>query len=117
MYSLLDCGGLHGHVKVAPNDGTVYVPNKSCGGNQAVAVSEDGGTTWSVRKDPASTAGDSDPSVGVGAKGTVYMGYQAADGTPRRRREPRQGQDLDGRPERRREPRRAQHRLPGRRGR
>ncbi len=83
MYSLLDCGGLHGHVKVAPNDGTVYVPNKSCGGNQAVAVSEDGGTTWSVRKDPASTAGDSDPSVGVGAKGTVYMGYQAADGTPR----------------------------------
>jgi hypothetical protein len=83
MYSLLDCGGLHGHVKVAPNDGTVYVPNKSCGGNQAVAVSEDGGTTWSVRKDPASTAGDSDPSVGIGAKGTVYMGYQAADGTPR----------------------------------
>ena len=71
MYSLLDCGGLHGHVKVAPNDGTVYVPNKSCGGNQAVAVSEDGGTTWSVRKDPASTAGDSDPSVGIGAKGTV----------------------------------------------
>jgi hypothetical protein len=70
-------------VKVAPNDGTVYVPNKSCGGNQAVAVSEDGGTTWSVRKDHASTAGDSDPSVGVGAKGTVYMGYQAADGTPR----------------------------------
>jgi len=83
MYSLLDCGGLHGHVKVAPNDGTVYVPNKSCGGNQAVAVSEDGGTTWSVRKNPASTAGDSDPSVGIGAKGTVYMGYQAADGTPR----------------------------------
>jgi len=82
MYSLLDCGGLHGHVKVAP-DGTVYVPNKGCGGNQAVAVSEDGGTTWSVRKDPASTAGSSDPSVGIGAKGTVYMGYQAADGTPR----------------------------------
>ena len=82
MYSLLECGGLHGHVKVAP-DGTVYVPNKGCGGNQAVAVSEDGGTTWSVRKDPASTAGNSDPSVGIGANGTVYMGYQAADGTPR----------------------------------
>jgi len=82
IYSLLDCGGLHGHVKVAP-DGTVYVPNKGCGGNQAVAVSEDGGTTWSVRKNPASTAGSSDPSVGIGANGTVYMGYQAADGTPR----------------------------------
>lgn len=82
MYSLLDCGGLHGHVKVA-TDGTVYVPNKGCGGNQAVAVSEDGGTTWSVRKNPSSTAGSSDPSVGIGANGTVYMGYQAADGTPR----------------------------------
>jgi hypothetical protein len=82
MYSLLDCGGLHGHVKVAP-DGTVYVPNKGCGGNQAVAVSEDGGTTWNVRKNPSSTAGSSDPSVGIGANGTVYMGYQAADGTPR----------------------------------
>ena len=39
MYSLLDCGGLHGHAKVAP-DGTVYVPNKGCGGNQGVAVSD-----------------------------------------------------------------------------
>ena len=82
MYSLLDCGGLHGHVKVAP-DGTVYVPNKGCGGNQAVAVSEDGGTSWNVRKNPSSTAGSSDPSVGIGANGTVYMGYQAADGSPR----------------------------------
>lgn len=82
MYSLLDCGGLHGHVKVAP-DGTVYVPNKGCGGNQAVAVSEDNGLTWSVRKNPSSTPGDSDPSVGVGAGGTVYMGYQNSDGTAR----------------------------------
>jgi hypothetical protein len=82
MYSLLDCGGLHGHVKVAP-DGTVYVPNKSCGGKQGVAVSEDGGTSWSLRTNPASTAADSDPSVGIGANGTVYLGYQAADGTPR----------------------------------
>jgi hypothetical protein len=82
MYSLLDCGGLHGHVKVAP-DGTVYVPNKGCGGNQAVAVSEDGGTSWSVRKDPQSTPGDSDPSVGIGSDGTVYMGYQNSDGSAR----------------------------------
>ncbi|GAA2494603.1 sialidase family protein [Streptomyces longisporus] len=82
MYSLLDCGGLHGHVKVAP-DGTVYVPNKGCGGNQAVAVSEDNGLTWSVRKNPSSTPGDSDPSVGIGAGGTVYMGYQNSDGTAR----------------------------------
>ncbi|MGN6687050.1 MAG: sialidase family protein [Actinomycetales bacterium] len=82
MYSLLDCGGLHGHVKVAP-DGTVYVPNKGCGGNQAVAVSEDNGASWTVRKVPTSTPGDSDPSVGIGANGTVYFGYQNSDGTPR----------------------------------
>ncbi|MFJ8196924.1 hypothetical protein [Streptomyces sp. NPDC096152] len=82
MYSLLDCGGLHGHVKAAP-DGTVYVPNKGCGGHQAVAVSEDNGLTWTVRDNPSSTPGDSDPSVGVGAGGTVYMGYQNSDGTAR----------------------------------
>ena len=80
MYSLLDCGGLHGHVKVAP-DGTVYVPNRGCGGNQGVAVSEDNGLTWSVRKVPTSTPGDSDPSVGIGSDGTVYFGYQNSDGT------------------------------------
>lgn len=82
IYNVLTCGGLHGHVKVAP-DGTVYVPNKGCGGNQAVAVSTDNGLTWTVRPDPASTAGDTDPSVGIGANGTVYMGYQNSDGHAR----------------------------------
>src|SRR5207244_3088876 len=32
------CGGLHGHVEVAPA-GTVYLPNNSCGGAGAVVVS------------------------------------------------------------------------------
>jgi hypothetical protein len=81
MYNLTQCGGLHGHVKVAP-DGTVYVPNKSCGGHQAVAVSGDNGTTWTVHQLPASTPGDTDPSIGIGAGGSVYFGYQNADGTP-----------------------------------
>ncbi|MFG2054363.1 sialidase family protein [Micromonospora sp. NPDC048930] len=80
MYTLLDCGGLHGHVKVSPKDGTVYVPNKGCGGSQAVAVSEDNGLTWQVRPVPSSLPADSDPSVGVAADGTVYFGYQNADG-------------------------------------
>jgi hypothetical protein len=80
MYTLLDCGGLHGHVKVSPKDGTVYVPNKGCGGNQAVAVSDDNGLTWQVRKVPTSLPADSDPSVGIGSDGTVYFGYQNADG-------------------------------------
>jgi hypothetical protein len=82
MYSLLDCGGLHGHVKVAP-DGTAYVPNKGCGGNQGVAVSSDNGTTWDLQKVPASTPGDSDPSIGLANDGTAYFGYQNSDGTPR----------------------------------
>ncbi|HEX7956620.1 MAG TPA: sialidase family protein, partial [Pyrinomonadaceae bacterium] len=57
MWTLVQCGGLHGHIKVAP-DGTVYVPNKSCGGQQGVAVSEDNGLTWSIRTVPGSTPGD-----------------------------------------------------------
>jgi len=68
-------------VKVAP-DGTAYLPNKGCGADQAVVVSKDDGSTWSVRHVPGSTPGDSDPSVGVGANGTVYFGYVGADGKP-----------------------------------
>ncbi len=80
-YSLLDCGGLHGHLKVAP-DGTAYLPNKACGDSAAVVSSTDNGTTWNVHKIPGSSPGDSDPSVGVGANGTVYTGYVGSDGRP-----------------------------------
>jgi PKD repeat protein len=75
---------IHGHVKVAP-DGTVYLPNQSCGGGQAVAVSTDAGTTWTVHTIPGSlpmspaiapaTFDSSDPSVGIASDGTVYFGY------------------------------------------
>lgn len=82
IYSLLDCGGLHGHVKVAP-DGTVYVPNKGCAGQQGLALSTDNGTTWAVRKVPGSLAGNSDPSIGVGANDTIYFGYANGDGHAR----------------------------------
>ncbi|MGH3499128.1 MAG: sialidase family protein [Nocardioidaceae bacterium] len=81
-YNLNQCGGLHGHIMVGP-DGTAYLPNKSCGSNQAVVVSTDNGTTWTIRKDPASTSGDSDPGVAVGARGSVYLGYVGSDGVPR----------------------------------
>jgi hypothetical protein len=76
------CGGLHGHVKVGP-DGTVYVPNKGCGGKQGVVVSEDNGLTWSIRTVPGSTNGAWDPSVGIASDGTVYFGYDDGDGHPR----------------------------------
>lgn len=75
IYSLLSCGGLHGHVKVAP-DGTVYVPNRACGSNSAVVVSTNNGTSWSVRPIqngavPRSGASD-DPAVAIDKTGRVY---------------------------------------------
>ena len=76
------CGGIHGHVKVAP-DGTVYVPNRSCDAHQGVAVSTDNGMTWAVHEIPGSTAGDTDPSVGIGSDGTAYFGYENGDHHPR----------------------------------
>jgi len=82
MWTLVQCDGLHGHIKVAP-DGTVYVPNKSCGGKQGVAVSEDNGLSWSIRTVDGSVAGDTDPSVGIGSDGTVYFGYADGDGHAR----------------------------------
>ncbi|MCA1815015.1 MAG: exo-alpha-sialidase, partial [Acidobacteria bacterium] len=87
---LQTCGGIHGHVKVAP-DGTVYVPNRSCGSNQGVLVSQDNGITWEVRTvadtDPTTATYDSisdhwDPAVDVGSSGTLYFGYDNGDGTP-----------------------------------
>ena len=82
MYTLAQCGGLHGHIKVA-SDGTVYVPNKSCGGTQGLVVSKDNGLTFTVHPVTGSTPGSSDPSVGIGAKGRVYFGYVDANSHPR----------------------------------
>jgi hypothetical protein len=94
IYQALQCTGIHGHVKVAP-DGTVYVPNRSCGGKASVVASNDNGVTWAVRPaPPSSTTGFLvDPSVGIGvnnvgkpngqASNTIYLGYQADNGHPR----------------------------------
>jgi PKD repeat protein len=93
MYTTADCGGLHGHLKVAP-DGTVYVPNNACGGTdlvnhvdgtQAVIVSGDNGITWSIRPIPLSTtksAHDGSVAVATDSK-TIYEGFQSGDGHPR----------------------------------
>lgn len=88
-------GGIHGHVKVAP-DGTVYVPNSSCGtvGTAGVAVSTDNGITWTENNVFNSTSSQ-DPSVGIGQNNvgkpagnlngtnTVYLGYVDGDGHPK----------------------------------
>jgi hypothetical protein len=100
MFSIADCSGLHGHIKIG-HDGTAYVPDRGCGGalpyhtgpnaRQALIVSENNGITWSIRpvqmaNSPitGSTRTDRDPSVAVSRDSkTVYFAYQAADGTSR----------------------------------
>ena len=79
MYTLADCGGLHGHVKIGP-DGSAFVPNRNCGGKQAVVVSENNGVTWSIREVPDSTSASRDPSVAIGRDGTLYFAYQDGSG-------------------------------------
>jgi hypothetical protein len=81
IYSLLDCGGLHGHVAVGP-DGTTYVPNHTCGSTSAAAVSTNNGLSWSVKPVPGTTPSDADPSVAVGSNNTAYFAYVGADGKP-----------------------------------
>jgi hypothetical protein len=81
IYISQQCGGLHGHIKVGP-DGTAYVPNKDCGGQQGVVVSEDNGITWTVRTVPNSLAANSDPSVAVGKNNRVYLSFADNDNHP-----------------------------------
>lgn len=77
------CGGLHGHVKVSPKDGTVYLPNNNCGGDGAVVVSEDNGISWDIRhvrnNSIDTVSGNSDPAVGIDSNGRVYFAIANAD--------------------------------------
>jgi hypothetical protein len=77
MYAFTECVAIHGHVKVSPVDGTVFVPNNNCNGEGAVAVSEDNGQTWSVRPVRSSTtdtaSGHCDPAVAIDASNRVYF--------------------------------------------
>jgi hypothetical protein len=82
-----ECDGLHGHVKVSPKDGTVFLPNNNCGaGGGAVVVSEDNGVTWQIRpvKNATfqTTSGASDPAVGIDNNGRVYFAMANADASP-----------------------------------
>ncbi len=83
IYPISSCTGLHGHLKVSPADGTVYVPDRACGnvpilngGNAAVVVSGDNGITWSIRpvqngSDPNTGATD-DPALAIDSAGKIY---------------------------------------------
>src|SRR5206468_4686044 len=70
------CGGLHGHVHVAPN-GTAWLPVKSCGGTQGGALSTDGGTTWNEFLVTGSRPqiNGADPSVAIDSNNTAYFCY------------------------------------------
>jgi hypothetical protein len=81
VYLITDCGGLHGHIRTAP-DGTLYLPNKDCGGEIGVHVSTDSGATWTKHTVPGSLAANSDPWVDVGPNGVVYLGWVDGDHFP-----------------------------------
>ncbi|MBK5307956.1 MAG: exo-alpha-sialidase [Frankiaceae bacterium] len=84
-YTTAECqlGGIFGHIKSDPHDGTVYLPPRYCPDLSAeeyqtgVSVSTDNGLTWEIREVPGSVYGDAGhPSVGIGRKdGYVYMGW------------------------------------------
>ncbi len=80
-YTLQQCGGLHGHVRVGP-EGNVYLPNKSCGTTQGLAISKDAGRTWSVSPVTGAAVGATDPSVAADRAGNVFFGYVGGDGKP-----------------------------------
>ena len=91
IYTMVQCGGLHGHLRVAP-DGTAVIPNQDCGPstdvanaggtftNQAAVVTTNNGLSWTVDVIPGSHASlRSDPSVAFDKAGTMFFGYE--DGT------------------------------------
>ena len=76
------CGGLHGHLRAAP-DGTMYIPDKSCGTKQGGSFTTDTSTTpWTEFSIPNSAAGgadNSDPSIALDANNTVYFCYMNSE--------------------------------------
>jgi hypothetical protein len=70
------CGGLHGHIHVAP-DGTAWLPVNQCHGLQGGVFSTDGGTTWNTFTIPNAVSQEqgADPSIAIDADSTIYYAY------------------------------------------
>src|SRR6202045_2889026 len=70
------CGGLHGHIHVAP-DGTAWLPVNQCGGKQGGALSTTSGATWQefIVTGSVSQQQGADPSIGIDIDSTVYYAY------------------------------------------
>ena len=66
------CGGLHGHVTVSP-DGTVFLPNKSCGSTQGVLTSTTLGAAWTVQHVVGTVPHNADPKVAFDRGGRAYF--------------------------------------------
>jgi PKD domain len=71
-----ECGGLHGHLHVAP-DGTAWLPVNQCNGKQGGALTTDGGTTWQefIVTGSVSQQQGADPSIAIDTDSTVYYAY------------------------------------------
>jgi hypothetical protein len=73
------CGGIHGHVLVAP-DGTVYLPRAYCD-HAYVGVSRDDGLTWELMDvDGGHGEYGNDPNMAFDAAGNVYYAFTGQDG-------------------------------------
>src|SRR5438477_1386625 len=70
------CGGLHGHIHVAP-DGTAWLPVNQCSGLRGGVFSTDGGTTWNTFTVPnaISQTQGADPSIAIDSNSTIYYSY------------------------------------------
>ena len=70
------CGGLHGHLHVAP-DGAVWLPVPQCSGMQGGVFSTDAGITWHTFQVPGafSQRPGADPSIAIDADSTIYYSY------------------------------------------
>jgi hypothetical protein len=80
------CAGIHGHVKVSPVDGTVFLPTTNCDQMGSVIVSEDNGITWTIHHVPGTKSTIDltdanlthsniiDAQVGIDAAGKLYFG-------------------------------------------
>jgi hypothetical protein len=75
------CGGLHGHVKSAP-DGTTYLPKGQCG-VAMVSKTVDDGLSWTnhVINQVVGTQGH-EVSIAVDAENNVYAFWMGLDGLP-----------------------------------
>lgn len=78
VFTVADCAGIHGHVRVAP-DGTVYLPSKACGPNVAISVSTNGAATWTQHAVPDSQPSIRDPSVAIATDNTAFFCYSDGD--------------------------------------